>query len=177
MRYLILLILFYSTKLHSQSSVYDIRFESLDSETIDMASFKGKKILVASVSPDNLQSGRMRVLDSLQQVYTNVVFLTVPSEDFGGGQNEVILQSIKNRASRKSVVTKSAKVKKSNKENQHALFHWLTNVSDNTHFDVDIATDEQIYIISESGMVYACLDKGVPLKLIDQLLKQQDVKE
>ena len=53
---------------------------------------------------------------------------------------------------------------------------WLTHAGQNIHFDADVTTDNQLYIISESGILYAVLEKGVPPGVIDQLLKQEDVK-
>jgi len=158
-----------------KTSIYDLQIQTIEGNNIKMSEYKDKKILIASVSPDNLQAGVVTFLDSLQAAHPAVVVIAVPARDFGGSRNTEILLDIKNNTARKFIVTASADVRKD--KAQSPIMNWLTHDSENPHFGADVDTDNQIYIISESGILYAVLEKGVPIDVIDQLLKQEDVKQ
>ena len=59
---------------------------------------------------------------------------------------------------------------------QNALMKWLTNSSENNRFDAEVSTDNQLYVISESGILYAILEKGAPLKVLETVLGQKDIQ-
>lgn len=160
-----------------KSSIYDLQIETAQGQLINMSQFKGKKILIASVSPEILETNKLSFLDSIQDAYPTIVVIAVPAKDFGGNRNEEIVATAKNAPTRKIILTPLADVKKSKASVQHPLLRWLTDASANTHFDADAETDDQLYVVSESGVLYAVLQKGVPAKVIDQVLEQQNIKE
>ena len=86
------------------------------------------------------------------------------------------LNNIKNNTSDKLVLSGTVQVKKDKGNNQNPVMQWLTDGNKNSHFNADVETDQQIYVISESGVLYAVLEKGVLPSVIDQVLKQADVK-
>lgn len=177
MKYVLILLSLFPLDLLAQKNFFDIQIQSLDGRVIDMNNFKGKKIVVASVSPDNLQNHRLSFLDSLQASNPSVVIIGVPAFDFGGSKNEEIMGDIKKNISSHVIITTPGEVKKDKGVNQNKLLRWLTNAADNSHFNGDVVTDDQLYFISESGTLYAVLEKGASVKLIDDLLKQEDVKQ
>lgn len=177
MKIFLVLLLFCSSQLMSQGSLYELRLESLDGSTVSLGDFKDRKILVASASPANLEKGGLLFLDSLQTAFPGVKMIVVPAEDFGGDRNTAILQSFQSRPADKVTISSAAFVSRKSPEKQQPLMKWLTQVTDYTHFDRDVSTDFQLYVISESGVLYALLGKGVPVKIISQVLNQPDVKE
>jgi glutathione peroxidase-family protein len=144
MKILSVLVLLYTSKLLAQSSVYDINIQTLKGATIGMAEYKGKKIVVASESPNNLKNGGIDFLDSLQLTYPSVIIIAVPANDFGGEQNAEILDLLRNDESIQIIITSPDEVKKDNGSTQNPLLEWLTNDSENSHFDADVVTDRQI---------------------------------
>lgn len=158
-----------------RTSIYDLQIQTIEGNTINMSDFKGRKILIASTSPGNLETGRLAFMDSLQLANPAVVVIAVPASDFGGSRNTEILSAIKDNSSRKIIVTALAEVKKAKQKSP--LMKWLTNEADNFHFNADVATDDQLYVISESGVLFAVMEKGAPASLINQLLAQDDVKQ
>ena len=177
MRFLLLIIVFYSGGLLAQSRIYDISIQTVSGKTLNMSDYKGKKIMVASVSADNLQKGQLRFLDSLQVNNSSITVIVVPATDFKGTNDSVAIDGVKKNSSLHLVVSAAEAVKKSNGAKQNKLLQWLTSASANTHFDIDVTTDSQLYMISESGVLYAVLEKGASNALINQLIKQPDIKE
>jgi glutathione peroxidase-family protein len=177
MKNILILLFLFQGEIVAQKDLSDIQIQSLDGTIIAMKNFEGKKILIASASLDNFQNHRLNFLDSLQVANPSVVIIAVPALDFGGVRNESIIESIKNRPPGNIIVATPGEVKKNKGEKQSRLLRWLTNDADNSHFNAEVATDDQLYFISESGILYAVLEKGVPAAVIDQLLKQDDVKQ
>ena len=177
MKLFLLAIIIYSGQVIAQSQVYDINIRAIDGTTISMSAYKGKKIVVSSVSPDNMQNGQLAFLDSLQVSNPSVIVIAVPATDFRGIDDSLKIEAFKKNSPLHIIVAAAGGVKKSNGIKQNGLLQWLTNSSQNTHFDADVTTDVQLYIISESGVLYGVLEKGTPPSLINQLLKQPDVKQ
>ncbi|MBZ5858562.1 hypothetical protein [Flavihumibacter profundi] len=178
MKYILVLLLFYSGQAISQTKVYDITIQGTNGNSINISSFKGKKILVASISPSNLKNGQLNFLDSLQLSHPDVYIIAIPASDFeASNSTSDLVDSIKRVGIYHFIITNGGYVKKDKGINQYQLMKWLTNDTDNTHFNSDVNTDDQLYFISESGILYAVLEKGAQLDLIDALLKQQDIKQ
>ena len=175
MKPLFIFLLFYAAQSLGQQKVYDISLPSVDGARINMSVFKSKKILVTALSADNLLKHKKAWLDSLQQRFPNLVIIAVPATDMEGGANEEALSSVKSLENR-FIVAGASSVRKSSGEDQHALMRWLTDVKANRHFDIDAATDGHLYVISESGVLYAVLDNSVSNKALDEILRQDDVK-
>lgn len=177
MKLFLLAMIFYSGDLLAQSQVYNISMRAIDGTSFSMSSYKGKKIVVLSVSPDNIKNGQLAVLDSLQVANPTFVVIAIPATDFKGSNDSIKIDAIKNNNPWHVIVTAADVVKKSNGTKQNRLLQWLTNSSQNTHFDADVTTDVQMYFISESGVLFGVLEKGAPTSLISQLLTQPDVKQ
>ena len=177
MKIFLLGIIFYSSQIIAQSKLYDINIRTIDGTPISMADYKGKKIVVSSLSPDNMWDGQLAFLDSLQVSNPAVIVIAVPATDFKGSNDSLEIESLKGTSHQHVIITAADLVKKVNGSNQNRLLQWLTNASQNTHFDSVVTTDAQLYMISESGVFYGVLEKGTLTALINQLLKQQDVKQ
>lgn len=168
----IIVIIFCSMRATGQTSIYSIAIPGLKGQTINLNDYKGKKILIASVTPAILQNGYLAFLDSLQSVYPSVVVIALPALDFGEVEIATIMDSIKNDSLVHISLTLPALVKKKNGDSQNRLMQWLTTDTDNTHFNTEVTTDNQLYLINKDGFLYAVLEKNVPLEVIDNLLKQ-----
>lgn len=177
MKFIFLFVILCSTNLLAQNKIYDQSIQTLDDRTISMSRFSGSKILIASVSPDRLKKKTLAQLDSLQTANPSVIVIAVPALDFGGSDNTELVAQIKKNNARKIIITTASEVKKENGDRQSGLLQWLTHGTKNSHFDTEVATDNQLYFISESGILYAVLESGAPSSLVDKLLKQEDVKQ
>ncbi len=178
MKIIMLFIVLCSNQLMAQINLWDIQLQALDGRTINMQDFKGKKIVVATVSAQKLKDGILTFLDSIQAAYPSAVVIAVPAADYGGSlTTDTIMNDVKNMGLIKSVVTLPALVKKENGINQNLLAAWLTYPENNRHFDADVSADYQVFIISESGVLYAELQENISFQTITPLINQADIKE
>lgn len=155
-----------------QSSIYDLQIESISGNNISMSSYANKKILIttiSSVSPDIIQ---IEYLDSLQNSDSALRIIAVPAKDLGGSGNDAILALLADSLGIDITITKSAYVKKSAGSNQHPLFRWLTDVNENSHFDMDVEAIGQLFIVSRNGVLYSVLGNDVPVEILSQILSQ-----
>ena len=58
------------------------------------------------------------------------------------------------------IASVSKALKKQDKEH-HILLKWLTSKSMNGHFDEDVEGDSQMFIISETGILYAVVKQKI----------------
>lgn len=173
----LLLLLFLCDSLSAQTSVYELNLQNLQGKTISMAAYKGKKIMIASISPENLKNGGLAFLDSIQSAYPNVAVIAIPASDFGGLKNTEIVDELKKDVASKVTISMPVDVRKDKGASQSSIMNWLTSIKDNKHFDDDVETDNQLYVISESGFLYAVMIKGFPLEVINNVLTQEDMKQ
>jgi glutathione peroxidase len=175
MKYYLFILLFYSGGLTAQNSIYDMTVQSATGKTIPLSNYKGKKLLIAVVNPGSLQKKDViNYWDSLQLRNPNTVVIIIPANDISAGEDVSI--SSAQPISDKVIVVSSAPAKKDKGNNQHPLIKWLTHGDKNNHFDADVETDNQLYVISQSGVLYAVLGKTVRKETIDAVLKQADIK-
>ena len=115
---------------------YDIKFESIDGTIIKTSSYQGKKCIIAVVSANASSVNLVRYLDSIQKGNTNVQVIAIPTGEFDGS---VSIQDLKNLKKNLSIiVAKPLKVRKLNASLQHPLFVWLTQDTENKHFNKEI---------------------------------------
>lgn len=174
MRLFLLSFIFYANALFSQSSIYDLSITTAAGQNLSLSEYKGSKMVIAAVSPDSLQKESvLNYWDSLQTANPTVIFILVPANDFASPGDTVVLEN----PSGDIVLSEGADVKKDNGSNQSPLMQWLTDPAKNSHFNADVRTDNQLYFISETGVLYAVLEKGVEQQVVDNILKQDEVQQ
>jgi len=168
----ILLSIFYG-----QDSIYDIDIQLVASgQPVSMYSFANKKILIATISSINPDTLQLRFLDSLQTADASLSVIAVPVIAGNDAGNDRFIANLQNSMALDFIITKSARVKKSDGNNQHSLFRWLTNVTGNGHFDTDVGDPGQIFIISRRGILYSVFENNVPRHILTNTLKQELIK-
>ena len=177
MKYILIFLFLFQGKLIAQKDLFEIQIHTLDGELITMKKFEGKKILMVVISPDNMNNHRLTFLDSLQVANPSVIVIVIPALDFGGNKNEEILEGIKNNMPVHFIITSPGEVKKNKGERQIRLLKWLTTDTENLHFNAEVITDDQLYFVSQSGILHAVLEKGASANLINKLLKEEDVTQ
>jgi hypothetical protein len=175
MRYIFILFLFVANSLMAQKSIYDIKISVGNEKAFELAAFRGKKILIASINPTFLSTkSNFQYWDSLQKANpTLAIVLMQTSEGTTAASKgaEVFVP----KSPESTVLTRTNSAKKEKGSGQNALMRWLTDVRLNGHFDLDVTTDAQLYFVSEAGVLYAVLEKGASSSNIDAILKQETV--
>jgi glutathione peroxidase-family protein len=161
----------------SQSTIYDLDVQTPDGNIIKFSNYKGQKILIVSMTADNLTTKNLNFWDSLQRSNSPLVVVLIPANDLGKPVDDSTIKAINGNLSKNLILSASVQVKKAEGQSQDPILQWLTHSDQNAHFNTDVTTNEQIYVVSESGVLYAVLENGVPVTVIDQVLKQQDVTQ
>ncbi|HKJ06476.1 MAG TPA: glutathione peroxidase [Flavobacteriaceae bacterium] len=134
------------------TSIYDIEINSIDGEPIDLADFKGKKVLFVNVASECGFTGQY---EGLQKLYSenkeNLMVIGVPCNQFGGQEPGTAAQ-IKTFCQKNYgvdfLITEKVDVKG---DNQHPLYNWLTNKQNNGVKNSSVKWNFQKYLIDEQG--------------------------
>jgi hypothetical protein len=179
MRLIFFIAIMYSLPVLSQTSIYDLDIPSAYGGKLGLQDYKGHKLVIAVVSVEELnRKGALQFWDSLKTANPKVGIIVIPAGDMDTVANDsAAMAGIKSKPSEKFILSESSPVKKDKGEKQHPIVRWLTNVKQNKYFDADVESDQQIYVISESGILYAIMAKGVPTAVLNEVLKSGDVKE
>ena len=169
-----MLLFLYCGGVFGQSNFYSQQVQLLNGDTFSLRAFEGKKILIASVSPENLYGGQDNYLDSIQTANPSIVVIVIPALDFGGDRNGTIVDSLKNKTGLKILITTATYVTQASGNMQDALMNWLTHFTGNTHFNQEVTTDTNFYVISTKGELQAVLDKTTPSSVIDLVINQTE---
>ena len=157
MRFLNLLLFFsficFSIKTNAQTSIHQFKTQSLTGEEFDMASLKGKKILIVNTAS---KCGLTPQYKELQALYLenkdkNFVILGFPANNFlkqEPGTND----EIKEFCERNYGVTFPMMSKVSVKgDDIDPIFEWLTKKEKNGVMDIKITWNFQKFLINENG--------------------------
>lgn len=148
----------------SQSSVYDLSLQGRQGQSLDIAAYKGQKVILAICRADGADQQRLLRLDSLQKAFDGkipviLVALSDLQEDVADSRRRVALDSVPASLTLSSAV----RGRRASGEQQHPLLRWLTHTELNTHFNSEIQDEDQLYVISESGELYADLKGDIDL--------------
>jgi len=149
---LVVLSLVVSGMLQAQT-IYDFKVEDIDGKSVDLASFKGKKVMIVNTASKCGLTPQFEELEKLYNLYKASGFVIVgfPTNDFMSqdpGSNEEI----------KAFCTKNygvsfpmmAKIKVKGDE-KHPLYQFLTQKEKNGLEDNKVQWNFQKYLINESG--------------------------
>lgn len=146
-------LMFFSTA----AGFYDFKVESIDGSTIDLAKYKGKKILVVNTASMCGNTPQYAELEALYKKYEkNLVIIGFPANNFGS-QEPGSNAEIKAFCTKEYAVTFPMAAKVSVKGNDmHPLYQWLTAQAKEKHFTPEEVTwNFQKYLIDEKGNLVA----------------------
>ena len=136
------------------SSLYDIRINTLLGEPLNLEAFRGKKLLIVNVAST---CGFTKQYKSRQQLYDNykdnLVVIGVPCNQFGKqepGTASEINQFCEINYGVTFPITEKISVK--GKE-QHMLYQWLTDKKINKRKNSSVKWNFQKYLIDEQGQL------------------------
>ena len=148
---------------HSKSAeLYSIKINSLMGDPVNLADFKGKKILFVNVASECGYTPQYTELQELSTQYKDkLVIIGVPCNQFGGqepGSKEEIATFCKKNYGVTFLMTEKVDVKG---ENQHPLYRWLTSKDHNHIESSEVKWNFQKYLIDENGHYIEMFASGV----------------
>jgi glutathione peroxidase len=148
--------------LHGQSTFYDFKVETLDGDTFDMASLKGKKVMVVNTASNCGFTPQYEQLQTIYEAYggDNFVIIGFPANNFMN-QEPGTAEEIQEFCKINYGVTFPLMAKISVKgDDQHSLYQWLTQKNKNGVADSKVKWNFQKYLIGSDGI----LQKVIPPK-------------
>lgn len=134
------------------TSIYEIEINSLGGEPIDLAEFKGKKVLFVNVASECGFTPQYAELQELYDTYQDrLVVIGLPCNQFGGqepGTADEIESFCKKNYGVTFLMTEKIDVKG---DNQHPLYTWLTEKNLNGVDNSSVKWNFQKYLIDENG--------------------------
>ena len=139
--------------LSAQKTFYDFNVKDIDGKDVNLSDYKGKKILVVNVASKCGLTPQYEDLQKLYETYggDDFVIIGFPANNFLGqepGSNE----EIKTFCVKEYDVTFPMMSKISVKgSDQHPLYAWLTQASENGVADAKVTWNFQKFLIGEDG--------------------------
>jgi glutathione peroxidase len=151
-------------------TIYNIPVKGIDGKPIQLADYKGKKILIVNVASECGYTPQYADLQKLYELYKDkLVVIGLPCNDFGGqepGSEEKIQQFCTSKYN--VTFPMGAKVNIKAKP-QSPIYEWLTKKSLNGVEDSEVNWNFNKYLIDENGHYVAHFKSGVK-PLSDELL-------
>lgn len=143
------------------NSIHQFKIPSLTGDTIDFASFKGKKILVVNTASECGYTPQYAGLQQLHEKYHDkLVVVGIPSNDFGQ-QEPGSSAEIKTFCQKNYGVTFLMAEKMTVKgSNAHPLYQWLTSKEKNGVMDSEVKWNFNKYLLDENGVLLQKFDSG-----------------
>lgn len=154
-------------------SLYNIEINSISGDKINLADYKGKKILFVNVASECGFTPQYEGLQELYELYKDkLMIIGVPSNQFGGqepGTAEQIQSFCKLNFGVTFLITEKVDVKG---KNQHPLYTWLTKKENNGIKSSSVKWNFQKYLVDENGDLidyYFSLTKPMSKKITKHL--------
>ena len=152
---LITLILLITMSVFGQSSksFYDFKVETINGEPFDLASLKGKKVLVVNTASKCGLTPQYEGLQALYKKYGGDKFTIIgfPANNFMGqepGSNEEIQEFCQSNYGVEFPMMSKVSVKG---DDMCELYKWLTSKEQNGVMDSEVSWNFQKYMIDENG--------------------------
>lgn len=147
---------------YGQQSAHQYSVSKLEGGTFLLADNAGKKILIVTLPlTQSLQADSLLYsLDTLSAAHTSTlkVIAVLSIEDgYTVADKAVLLQWYRSKLGSQVIISDGIFTHKGSGANQHPLFKWMTNVSQNEVFDIDADTPGYKFFINGAGQLYGVL--------------------
>ncbi|MDR0802164.1 glutathione peroxidase [Fluviicola sp.] len=137
----------------TSQTIYDFKVTDIDGNEFNMASLKGKKVMIVNTASKCGLTPQYEELEKLYQIYkdSNFIIIGFPSNDFMSqepGSNAEIKEFCSKNYGVSFPMMSKIEVKGKNK---HPLYQFLTEKSKNGYSDNSVKWNFQKYLINEQG--------------------------
>jgi glutathione peroxidase len=136
-------------------TLYDFKATTIDGETFDFSSLKGKKVMIVNTASECALTPQFKKLQELYEEYGGDDFEIIgfPCNDFGK-QEPDNNENIKEFCTTKYGVSFPMMEKVSIKDEPvHPVYKWLTSSEENGVLDASVRWNFQKFLIDENGEV------------------------
>lgn len=147
--------------MQDKKSFYDITIHDIEGKPLDLAEFKGKKLIIVNVASECGFTPQYTALQELYETYKDQVnILGVPCNDFGG-QEPGSEKEIQQFCTLNFGVTFPMTEKVGIKQNRHPLYDWLCLAEQNGQEDHQVLWNFHKFLIDENGQLVASFPSNV----------------
>lgn len=152
---LMLIMLLVAMATFSQQSFYNFKVKDIEGNDFDMASLKGKKVLVVNTASKCGLTPQYEALEALYKKYGGDKFVIIgfPANNFLSqepGTNDEIAEFCQQNYGVSFPMMAKISVKG---EDMAPIYHWLTEKAENGKIDSSVAWNFQKYMIDENGQL------------------------
>lgn len=136
----------------AQTSIYDLSFDDISGNKVNLSDFKGKKIMFVNTASECGFTGQYTELQELHEKYGDkVVLIGFPCNQFGG-QEPGSEAEVKSFCQKNYGVTFLMASKIDVKgANQHPVYQWLTSKDQNGVDNSTVMWNFEKFIVDENG--------------------------
>lgn len=154
----------------ASKSLYDFKTKTLDGKDFDLASLKGKKVMIVNTASECGYTPQYKDLEALYEKYKdkNFVIVGFPCNDFGG-QEPGTSTEIQSFCSKNYGVTFPMMEKVTITSNPAPIYQWLTHKSENGVTDATVKWNFTKFLVDENGHLvkyYASATKPMDPEII-----------
>ncbi|MEJ7609787.1 MAG: glutathione peroxidase [Ferruginibacter sp.] len=144
------------------SSIHQFSVKALDGSTINLADYKGKKMLIVNTASECGYTPQYKDLETLYEKYKDrLVIIGFPANDFGS-QEPGTNADIKSFCQKNYGVTFPMAEKITVKgDNAAPVYLWLTQKARNGVLDAVVKWNFNKFLLDENGKLMAKFDSGV----------------
>ena len=141
--------------------IHNFTIKDVENNTINLASFKGKKVLIVNVASECGFTSQYKDLQDLHKTYGDkLVVIGFPCNDFGGQEPGTETQ-IKSFCEMTFGVTFAITEKVSIKTNPHPIYQYLTQKEKNGVDNFEVKWNFHKFLIDEKGLLVKSLGSSV----------------
>lgn len=148
--------------LMATTGIYDFKLKTVDGKPMDMAQFKGKKLLIVNTASKCGYTKQYADLQELHEKYgSKITVVGFPANNFGGqepGSNEEVASFCKKNFGVSFPMAEKVSVKGSD---IHPLFKYLTEEAGKMGVKEPIKWNFTKFLIDENGKLLAVFPSGV----------------
>jgi glutathione peroxidase len=145
---------------NKMKTLYDFKTKTIDGKDFDLATLKGKKVLIVNTASKCGNTPQYKVLEDLYQKYGGEKFVIIgfPANNFMGqepGTNDEIKQFCQLNYGVTFPMMSKISVKG---KDMDPLYHWLTEKALNGKMDSNVKWNFQKYLVDEQGKLVDTVD-------------------
>lgn len=158
-------------------SIYNISFNDINGNAVNMNQFHGKKILIMTIPVNQADTAVLNQLTGFQNKYKDSISVIgiLSVEDGYKDENKAAVKALyKETWNLNLLIAEGMHTRKTGDNAQSSLIMWLTQKNRNLHFDKDVSGVGQKFFIDEDGDLYAVIGPEIPLthRVIDKIVNR-----
>jgi len=157
--------------------IYDFTVPKIDGDLQPLSVYGGKKMLIVTLPVQQTATADsfLYSLDTLANAHTSdLQVIAVPSYEDGytPSQKNQLAQWYHSKLGTGIVITEGLYTRKTSGTQQHPLFKWLTDATQNSHFSMDVTGSGFKFFVKGDGALYGVLESPIKIgsKAVNKVL-------